>query len=147
MNVTSTTRALLLLATLGWGVLPASAQVDEAKEPDSAGSAKAAESAAPASNEVLDEIVAYGKRSGDPTDADPKYEAMWRQQMQDEITRMRVEEEEQWRRGDLTTTTDTTPRMEWGYDPQSDRERRNDLDLNTRSSDTTRPATLFRAQF
>ena len=141
MNDTSTSRALLLLAILGWLALPAYAQVDETRQ---AGSAKPAE---PIGNEVLDEIVAYGKRPGDPTAADPKYDDIWRQRMRDQIARMRVEEEEQWRRSDLTTTTDTTPRMEFGYDPKADRERRNDLDTLDRSGDAIKPATLFRARF
>jgi hypothetical protein len=141
MNGTSTMRALLLLATLGCVVLPAYAQVDERVNQE------AAVIAEPASNEVIDEIVAYGKRSGDPTDADPKYDSFWRQQMQDEIARDRAEEEQQWRGGDLTVTTGANDRMEWGYDPQSDRDRRMDLDLNDRSSDISKPATLFRAKF
>ena len=141
MNGTSTMRTLLLLATLGCVVMPAYAQVDERVDQE------AAVIAEPASNEVIDEIVAYGKRSGDPTDADPKYDSFWRQQMQDEIARDRAEEEQQWRGGDLTVTTGKDSRMEWGYDPKSDRDRRMDMDLNDRSSDISKPATLFKAKF
>jgi len=140
MNGTTTMRALLLLATL-CVVLPAYAQVDERVNQEDAVIAE------PASNEVIDEIVAYGKRSGDPTDADPKYDSFWRQRMEDEMERTRADEEQQWRSGDLTVTTGQDDRMEWGYDPQSDRDRYNDLDLNDRSSDITKPATLFRAKF
>ena len=141
MNGITTMRALLLLATLGWVVLPAYAQVNESIIVEDA------VIAGPASNEVIDEIVAYGTRSGDPTDADPQYDSFWRQQMQDEIDRTRAEEEQQWRSGDLTVTTGKDDRMEWGYDPKSDRDRRNDLDLYDRSNDIVKPATLFRAQF
>ena len=141
MSGNTTMRFLLLLATLGCVAVPAYAQVDQSVAQEDAVISE------PASNEVIDEVVAYGKRSGDPTDADPKYDAFWRQQMQDEIARTRVEEEQQWRRGDLTVTTGKDARMEWGYDPKSDRDLRNDLDLYDRSSDITKPATLFRAKF
>ena len=141
MSGNTTMRCLLLLATLGWVAVPAYAQVDQSVAQEDAVNSE------PASNEVIDEVVAYGKRSGDPTDADPKYDAFWRQQMQDEISRSRAEEEEQWRRGDLTVTTGADDRMEWGYDPQSDRDRLNDLNTSDRSSDIVKPATLFRAKF
>ena len=141
MSGNTTMRFLLLLATLGWVVAPAYAQVDQRVAQEDAVISE------PASNEVIDEVVAYGKRSGDQTDADTKYDAFWRQQMQDEISRSQAEEEEQWRRGDLTVTTGADDRMEWGYDPQSDRDRLNDLNTSDRSSDIVKPATLFRAKF
>ena len=140
MSGNTTMRCLLLLATLGWVVVPAYAQVDDRVNQEDAVISE------PASNEVIDEVVAYGKRSGDPTDADPKYDAFWRQQMQDEISRSRAEEEQEWRNG-LTVTTGKNDRMEWGYDPQSDRDRLNDLNTSDRSSDIVKPATLFRAKF
>jgi len=140
MSGNKSMRFLLLLATLGCVVVPAYAQVDQSVAQEDAVISE------PASNEVIDEVVAYGKRSGDPTDADPKYDAFWRQQMQDEISRTQAEEEQEWR-NDLTVTTGKNDRMEWGYDPKSDRDRRNDLDTSDRSSDIVKPATLFRAKF
>lgn len=99
------------------------------------------------SGEVIEELVVYGTRSGDPVDADPMYEEMLRQQMLDEVQRMRFEEEEDWRNSNLSYRSSRESRMVWGYDPKAERDMRNEIDLNSLPGDTTKPATLFRAQF
>ena len=113
--------------------LQLAAQVDEDKSADEA-------------TEVLEEIVVYGSREGDPTDADPKYEEIWRQRMLDQVARMRLEEETKWRE-DLTWQSSEDSRIVLGYDPAGDRLRRQDLDLVDMPGDTVKPATLFRAKF
>ncbi len=99
------------------------------------------------SGEEIEELVVYGMRSGDKREVDPMYEEMLRQQMMDEVQRMRFEEEEDWRNSELTFQSSRESRMVWGYDPAADRALRNDIDRNTLPGDTTPPATLFRAQF
>ncbi len=99
------------------------------------------------SGEAIEELVVYGSRSGDKVKADPMYEEMLRQQMMDEVQRMRFEEEEDWRNSELTFQSSRESRMVWGYDPAADRALRNDIDRDSLPGDTTKPATLFRAKF
>ena len=99
------------------------------------------------SGEVIEELVVYGTRSGDQVEVDPLYEEILRQQMMDEVQRMRFEEEEDWRNSNLTYRSSRESRMVWGYDPKADRDLRNEIDRNSLPGDTTKPATLFRAQF
>jgi hypothetical protein len=99
------------------------------------------------SGEMIEELVVYGSRSGDKREVDPMYEEMLRQQMMDEVQRMRLEEEEDWRNSELTFQSSSESRMVWGYDPAADRALRNDIDHNSLPGDTTKPATVFRAKF
>lgn len=99
------------------------------------------------SGEAIEELVVYGTRSGDKVKADPMYEELLRQQMMDEVQRMRLEEEEDWRNSELTYESSRESRIVWGYDPAADRALRNDLERNSLSGETTPPATLFRATF
>jgi hypothetical protein len=99
------------------------------------------------SDEVIEELVVYGTRSGDQVKADPMYEEILRQQMMDEVQRMRLEEEDDWRNSNLTYRSSRESRMVWGYDPKADRDLLNEIDRNSLPGDTTKPATLFRAKF
>ena len=114
--------------------MQAAAQVDETAPAEDAGNA-------------LEEVVVVGTRPGDKVKADPLYEAMLRQQMMEEIERMRREEEEAWRDSNLTYQSSEESRLVWGYDPKADRDMRTDVDFNRWSADRTKPATLFRAKF
>ena len=99
------------------------------------------------SGEVVEELIVYGTRPGDQVKVDPLYEEMLRQQMMDEVQRMRLEEEEDWRNSNLTYRSSRESRMVWGFDPKADRDLHNDIDRNSLPGDTTKPATLFRAKF
>ena len=82
-----------------------------------------------------------------PPELEKPFRQMLRQQMLDEVERMRREEEENWRDSNLTYRSSEESRIVWGYDPKADRDMRNQVDLGSLPGDRTRPATLFRAQF
>ncbi len=99
------------------------------------------------SGEVKEELVVYGTRPGDQVDADPVYQEIMRQQMMDEVQRMRLEEEEGWRNSELTYQSSQKSRIVWGSDPKTDRAMQEDFERNSLPGETTKPTTLFRAQF
>ena len=92
------------------------------------------------------ETVVYGSREVDPTFADPKYEEFWREQLVEQIARVRLEEANEWRAA-LTYPLSDAPNIVLGFDPKFDLERRQDLDLLSESGDTMKTATLVRARF
>ena len=128
--------ALLISGALAASLasLPVTAQVDEGVSDDD-------------SAEVIEELVVYANRKGDQVEVDPVYQEMMRQQMMDEVQRMRQEEEEDWRNSNLTYQSSKKSRIVWGNDPKADRAMQEDLERNRLSGDTTKPTTLFRAQF
>ena len=128
--------ARLIMGALSAALLvaPATAQIDE--------NITDRESA-----DVLEELVVIGTRPGDKVRADPIYESILRQQMIEEVERMRRDEEENWRNSNLTYQSKRDSRMSWGYDPKADRDMRNSVDTNTLPGDTVKPASLFRAKF
>jgi hypothetical protein len=65
----------------------------------------------------------------------------------DEVQRMRLEEEEDWRNSNLTYQSSQKSRIVWGSDPKTDRAMQEDFERNSLPGDTTKPTTLFRAQF
>ncbi len=113
---------------------PVVAQVDENAPVDESGA-------------VIDELVVIGTRPGDRDKVDPVRKEFWRQQMFESVERMRLEEEEDWRDSKLTYRSNPESRMVWGYDPNADRHMYDEFDFNTNPGVTTKPATLFRAQF
>ena len=113
---------------------PVVAQVDENAPVDESG-------------EVIDELVVVGTRPGDRDKVDPIRKEFWRQQMFESVELMRLEEEEDWRDSKLTYRSGAKSRMVWGYDPNADRNMYDEFDFNTNPGVTTKPATLFRAQF
>jgi hypothetical protein len=113
---------------------PVVAQVDENAPVDESG-------------EVIDELVVIGTRPGDRDKVDPVRKEFWRQQMFESVELMRLEEEEDWRDSELTYRSGAKSRMVWGYDPNADRNMYDEFDFNTNPGVTTKPATLFRAQF
>ena len=92
------------------------------------------------------ETVVYGSRDVDPTFADPKYEGFWREQLLEQIARVRLEDANEWRAA-LTYALSDDPNIVLGYDPKFDLERQQDLDLLSESSDIIKTATLVRARF
>jgi hypothetical protein len=130
-------RASLLVAgllTVGLQAAPVAAQVDASASEDDSG-------------EITEELVVYGTRPGDQVEVDPVYEEIMRQQMMDEVQRMRLEEEAGWRDSNLNYQSSRDSRIVWGSDPGADRDMREDFERNGLPADTTKPATLFRAQF
>ena len=117
---------------------PVVAQVDTQVDED----APAGESA-----QVIDELVVIGTRPGDQNKTDPVRREFWRQQMFEAVERMRLEEEEDWRDSELTFRSSPKSRIVWGYDPGADRDRYDEYEFGTNPATTTKPATLFRAQF
>ncbi len=113
---------------------PVVAQVDENAPVDESG-------------EVIEELVVVGTRPGDRDKVDPIRKEFWRQQMFESVELMRLEEEEDWRDLKLTYRSGAKSRMVWGYDPNADRNMYDEFDFNTNPGVTTKPATLFRAQF
>jgi len=128
--------ALLISGALAASLasLPVTAQVDEGVSNDD-------------SSEVVEELVVYANRKGDQVEVDPVYQDMMRQQMMDEVQSMRLEEEEDWRNSNLTYQSSQKSRIVWGNDPKTDRAMQEDLERNRLPGDTTKPTTLFRAQF
>ena len=92
------------------------------------------------------ETVVYGSREVDPTFADPKYKEFWREQLLEQIARVRLEEANEWRAA-LTYPLSDDPNIVLGFDPTFDLERRQDLDLVSEPGDTMKTATLVRARF
>ena len=92
------------------------------------------------------ETVVYGSREVDPTFADPKYKEFWREQLLEQIARVRLEDANEWRAA-LTYPLSDAPNIVLGFDPTFDLERRQDLDLLSESGDTMKTATLVRARF
>ena len=127
-------RRIMGLLSVALVVAPVTAQIDESALVDE-------------SSIVIEELVVVGTRPGDQVKADPIYEEILRQQMMDQVERMRLEEEESWRNSKLTYQSSKESRIVWGYDPKAERDMRNDLDLNSMPGDTTKPATLFRVKF
>lgn len=127
-------RLITGVMTISLLAAPVAAQVDESAPADESG-------------EVVEELVVYGTRPGDQVEADPMYEEILRQQMMDEVQRMRLEEEEDWRNSNLTYQSSRQSRIAWGYDPAADRDMLDDIERNRLPGDTTKPASLFRAQF
>ena len=97
--------------------------------------------------EVIDELVVVGTRPGDQNKTDPLRREFWRQQMFEAVERMRLEEEEDWRDSELTFRSSPKSRIVWGYDPGADREMYTGFNFDSNPGVTTKPATLFRAQF
>jgi hypothetical protein len=128
------TRLILAMLFSALTAFPVAAQIDE-------------DAVDTESDEIIEELIVVGTRPGDPADADPLYREVLRQQMMEEVDRMRVEEEEGWRNSNQTYKTSEKSRLVWGYDPKEDRDMRNDVDYSTLPGETIKPATLFRAQF
>jgi len=96
---------------------------------------------------AIDEIIVYGGRSGDPVDHSALYDAELRQQVFDEVDRLReLEEEYAWRAGDLTEV-ESPSRIKWGYDPRDEYRVRQDRSLTELPIDRNKPATIFSVDF
>jgi hypothetical protein len=92
------------------------------------------------------ETVVYASREVDPNFADPGYEEFWREQLLSQIALMRLEVETEWR-SSLTYPLGDDQIIVLGFDPKSDLERRQDLDLVSEPGNTIKTATLIRVGF
>ncbi len=99
-----------------------------------------------ATEDVIEEIVVYGYKSGDEIDMDARYEELFRSRAAAELDRLKVlNEEYEWRKS--AAADEGSSRIKWGYDPASEMRMRRDTSLTDWPTDTVKPATLFRIQF
>lgn len=131
---------LLWLITAGPATGQEATETSES-EPDSTPES-ATETAAPAS-----EFVVVGKRPDEEARAEQLYADMLREQMYEEIERLRKEEELAWRETDLTVKAGEDARITFGYDPVEEKNLRELTDINEMPGETVKPATLFRTKF
>ena len=131
---------LLLLLTV------VSVTAQEASENNENTAAVSTDAAAEPAGDV-DEFLVVGKRPDEEARAEQLYSDMLREQMFDEIERMRQEEEIAWRESNLNITVGEEQRFTFGYDPVTERDLRNQTDINEMPGENVKPATLFRARF
>jgi hypothetical protein len=99
-----------------------------------------------ATDEVIEEIVVYGYKSGDKVDLDARYEELFRSRAALEFERAKaVDEEYEWRKS--IVADEDSSRIKWGYDPDTEMRMRRDTTLTDLPIDTVKPASLFRVQF
>ena len=151
MSVASALLKRLLPAALLLPLLAAVAQ-DEAADPPAPDTPEAPapateEPPAPVDTGPMIEFVVTGERPDESGRADDLNAEMLRQQMYDEIERLREEETIAWRESNLTFQPSEESRISFGYDPVRERDLREVTDINEMPGQTVRPATLFRAQF
>ena len=99
-----------------------------------------------ATDEVIEEIVVYGYKSGEKIDLDARYEELFRSRAEVEFERAKVfDEEYEWRKS--IAAVEDTSRIKWGYDPDTEMRMRRDTTLTDLPIDTVKPASLFRVEF
>ena len=99
-----------------------------------------------ATDEVIEEIVVYGYKSGDKVDLDARYEELFRSRAALEFERAKaVDEEYEWRKS--IVVDEDSSRIKWGYDLDTEMRMRRDTSLTDLPIDTVKPASLFRVQF
>ena len=99
--------------------------------------------------EEIDEIVVIGgDRPGDPTDHEPSYEDVLREQLIEDLERLEAmrDRDNEWRNY-TTTSVNSSTRMSWGYDAEAESRMRRDTDLMDVQYETTKPASVFRVGF
>lgn len=105
-----------------------------------------AESNEDTTDETVEEITVYAYRSGDKIDLDARYNELLRAQIAAELDRMEVlNEEYEWRKS--SAAAESSSRIKWGYDLESDMSMRRDTTFTDLPTDTVKPATLFRVQY
>jgi len=98
-------------------------------------------------DENIEEIVVVAHKSGDPIDIEANYEALLRSRLMQDLEQLRnLEEDYEWRKTAGMSVENPT-RIKWGYDPDDELSMRRETDLMDVQFVTTRPATLFRAEF
>ena len=99
-----------------------------------------------ATEEVIEEIVVYGYKSGDEIDMDARYEELFRSRAAAELEKLEaLNEEFEWRKSEAAD--EGSSRIKWGYDPVAEMSMRRDTTMTDWPIDTVKPATLFRIQF
>ena len=98
--------------------------------------------------EEIEEIIVYGgQRRGDKVDLDALYEEELKARLMRDLEWL--EEQDAKGRWSQTTTepAQTSARMSWGYDPESESRMRRETDLMGPQRDTVQPASVFRVEF
>ena len=99
-----------------------------------------------ATDEVIEEIVVYGYKSGDKVDLDARYEELFRSRAEIEFAKAKgLDEEYEWRKS--IAAVEDSSRIKWGYDPDTEMRMRRDTTLTDLPIDRVKPASLFRVQF
>jgi hypothetical protein len=99
-----------------------------------------------ATDEVIEEIVVYGYKSGEKIDLDARYEELFRSRAEIEFAKAKgFDEEYEWRKS--IAAVDDSSRIKWGYDPDTEMRMRRDTSLTDLPIDTVKPASLFRVEF
>lgn len=96
---------------------------------------------------VVEEIVVFADRPGNPVDIDKKYGELLRRRIIKDIERLQVLNEEfEWRRSGATTGKEQS-RIKWGYDPRDQNRVRQNSRMTDLPIDDTKPATIFSIDF
>ncbi|NOX68622.1 MAG: hypothetical protein GXP15_05500 [Gammaproteobacteria bacterium] len=96
---------------------------------------------------VVEEIVVFANRPGNPVDLDKKYGNLLRRRIIKDLERLQVLNEEfEWRSSGKTTGKDQS-RIKWGYDPRDQNRVRQNSRMTDLPIDDTKPATIFSIDF
>jgi len=99
-----------------------------------------------ATDEVIEEIVVYGYKSGEKIDLDARYEELFRSRAEIEFAKAKgFDEEYEWRKS--IAAVEDSSRIKWGYDPDTEMRMHRDTSLTDLPIDTVKPASLFRVEF
>ena len=94
-----------------------------------------------APEEVIEEIVVYGYKSGDEIDMDARYEELFRSTAAAELDRLEVlNEEYEWRKS--AAADEGSSRIKWGYESRRDRSDRKQCARNVAQSPIRRAGIL-----
>jgi len=133
--------AIVLLGLIG---ASANAQLATIK-PIEAPEAATDEVVVSADKETVEEIVVVGRKPGSRRRVDPIYEDPMRVRLLKDLEESREDEEEyKWLAAE---PNQSSPNVQWGYDPRDDYLTRDKIDRLEVPSDNVRPATLFKIGF
>ena len=124
---------------------PEEAIAEGAATPEAAEPMEPAQPTQPTKSAEMEEIIVIAPKPGSRRRVDTEYEDPARAKLLKEFYRMKeLDEEYAWRQ---STSTDSSSRMQWGYDPRDEYRMRNDTALQDLPSEKTKPATVFRVEF
>jgi len=136
----------LEFAAVLFGLITASANAQLATiKPIDATQSTADEVVVSADEETLEEIIVVGRKPGSRRRVDPIYEDPMRARLLKDLENLRDNEEEyKWLAAE---PNESSPNVQWGYDPRDDYLTRDKIDRQEIPSDNVRPATLFKIGF